>query len=614
VPRRALAAVLLLAALQILANAVWLARDEGVQFTDAAHHYGQVIELRDALLAGPDELVALPGQDETERYGGLWYAVGAAVSLLSGPEPGRLLLGLSVLLWPALLLAAYGLGAELARAGCPAPGGSAAPEGSAAPDPEATGVLAAFLCGCIPGVFNYSRVLVLDLPLAVFVAAALALLLRARREGAGSASRRRALSWAAGLGVAGMLVKVNALAFLLGPALLLGLPALRAAWRSERRRVLTEGASAGAVGVALGLWFWLGPRGPALRETLREGTWPGALLDYAREGSLAEWPAHWIASVSGRLWEMSYYALLQTLTAPGALLAALAAGALAWAAARAPGSGEGSGLRQAAAMLGLALGLPLLLLILFLRGMYDERYLVPMLPPLAAAAAWAALGLPASAARAGRSWPRRIAVAALVLGGVLTHATVSFDVLASARPALCGRVRGWTGTERVGRDLWLCAAYGDSFFMDRPSVPTREDWPLDALEARLLPERERLGRPLVAVFLDELYGLYFRVFQRDLLRKDLFRHQDLLLLTRCWDAPWMVSVFEDLRNVEATIAAADVVLIRWGAREDEGGKEDEALRGRRCKVFWPQERDWVLGGSLPMEDGTELRFYLRAGR
>ena len=147
--RRVLAALLLLSLVHVAGNVAWLRADEGVQFTDAAFHYSQVVELRQAMLGGADELIALPDQNERQRYGVLWYFVAAAVSLGTGPEAGPLLIGLSLVLWPLLLGGAFLLGSELA------------PRGRG----ETAGILTACIAGSLPGLFNYSRVLVLDLPL-----------------------------------------------------------------------------------------------------------------------------------------------------------------------------------------------------------------------------------------------------------------------------------------------------------------------------------------------------------------------------------------------------------------------------------------------------------------
>ena len=153
--------VLLLAAFQIAANLLWLSHDEGVQYTDAAFHYSQVVERHQALLQGAEALQEQSRTDERQRYGSLYYLVATGISLITGAQAPALLAGLSVLLWPLLLLGAYRLGFELAH-----------PKRR-----EQTGLLTATFAGLVPGLFNYSRVLVLDLPLAIAVCWSIALLL-----------------------------------------------------------------------------------------------------------------------------------------------------------------------------------------------------------------------------------------------------------------------------------------------------------------------------------------------------------------------------------------------------------------------------------------------------
>ena len=144
--------------------------------------------------------------------------------------------------------------------------------------------------------------------------------------------------------------------------------------------------------------------------------------------------------------------------------------------------------------------------------------------------------------------------------------------------------------------------------MDRSSAPTREEWRLDDLEAALADERQRLGRPLVAVFLDDLYELFYRAFQRDLLRDPLFRHQDLLLITKCADRAWIESVFESVPELDRMIGDVDVVVMRYGVPNDPA---DQAFRGRRCEVFWTRTEGFEQRVELPLQDGTSIRAWVR---
>lgn len=243
--------------------------------------------------------------------------------------------------------------------------------------------------------------------------------------------------------------------------------------------------------------------------------------------------------------------------------------------------------------------LPVLALLFGLRGLYDERYLLPLLPQAGALVAVALVELP---------WPRlRGPLCAALLGAAsLNFTVVSFDALPSIRPGLCAELPGWSDTERVRGQLWTCALYSDYRFMDRTTRPDARTWAKEELRAVLQPERDRLSRPLRVVFFDDLYDLFYRVWQQDLLQEDLYRHEDLLLVTRCWDEAWARSVWGSVEELKQTVAGADVALVRWGATSDA---KDSALRGRRCTLF--DKRNFELASELPLEDGTSLRIYFR---
>jgi hypothetical protein len=578
--RRVLVLLLVVSALHVGANAAWLWLDEGVQFTDAAYHYSQTIELREALLGGPEELAALPDQDERQRYGFVWYGVAASVSLLTGPAAGPLLTGLSALLWPALIFGAFVLGAELAP-----------------PDRrETAGVLSALLAGTIPGIFNYSRVLVLDLPLAVAVLWAAWLLVRLLSLPEGSSAKRRTAWLAGGVTLVAVGIKVNALAFLIGPAWVALRPTLGRLWRQDRGRLLAVLGVTSAVGAAVGAWLLLGSRGEALVETFTDATWPGKALDYRAAGTLADYPGDWARGAWSHSWQVAYFTIIQTLTPP---ILAVTVLAYSWYFGRRRGCQEPIARAQRDAMFWWWL-VPVAGLLLLLRGLYDERYIVPLLPQAAALIAVALVELP---------WPgvRRLLVTLVLAGSLTGFAFVSFDFWPAVRPLSCADVPGWTTDARVGGDLWLCLAYPDYRFMDRPTVPARENWGLERLEAELLPERERLGEPLRAVFLDDLYGLFYRMFQRDLHRGDLLRHQDMLLVTDCWDRDLLASMHGSVEALSHTIRQADVVFVRWGG---PAAGDDQAVRGRRCRIGWNDDGGFALAGSTRLTDGTSLRWYL----
>jgi hypothetical protein len=577
--RRLAAALVALCLVHIAAGSLWLARDEGIQFTDAAYHYSQIIDLRQAVLGGSEGLAALSEHDEKQRYGALGYLIAAGVSLLTGPEASNLLLGLSFLVWPLLIFGGYHLAWLLAPAA----------------RAKQAGLLGATFIGLIPGIFNYTRTLILDLPLTAAVLWTLVFMLRLHRAERGSTEQRRG-QWLLGLMLlAALCLKVNALAFVVGPALALFWPRIQTAWQEQRPLALrrSAGVIAGVGGVLA--WLFLGSRGPALRDTLVEATWPGSFFSYLSEGTIAEFPGHYLSAVWGLSWEMSYYTVLQSFTP---LLALPVGAAYLWYFGRRRGCDDELARAQRAAMFGWFI-VPVLGLLLGLRGLYDERYLLPLLPQAAALVAVTLVELPSRKASIAL-------VSSLVLAGSLNFAIVSFDVLPNLRPLACVTVPGWTSTERVAGSLWTCAAYPEYHFMDRLTRPDRQDWEHEQLEAILGEERQRLGRPLRAVFLDDLYDLFYRAFQRDLLREDLYRHEDMLLITRCWDEDWMTSVWGSTEALAATIAQADVLLMRYGSLTDGA---DQALRGRRCTIF--DERAFTLRKELPLLDGTSLRVYFK---
>ncbi len=598
---RAVVLVLLLAALQIAVNLLWLSLDEGVQYTDAAFHYSQVSDLHMALRDGSEAIREHSRNDEQQRYGDLYYLLAAAVAFVTGPGASGLLGGLSVVLWPLLLLGVYRLGFELAH-----------PERR-----HSTALLAAVVACLLPGLFNYSRVLVLDLPVAIAVCWCAALLLQSRRaeqERAAARARRWAGLWL----IVGLAIKVNALAFLIGPLWVLARPGLKELWQQDRNSLLKRAAGVTTVAAALLAWLLLGPRSDAIITTLVDSTWPGKLLGYAADGALGAYPGHYLSALRSHSWEVVYYSTLQTFSPP-LLLATLAA--TAWFFARERGCRDADA-RVQRDFVFWSLAIPVFCVVFLLRDIYDERYLVPLLPLCAALIATAALDIPKRSLR-------RTGIAVLLLGGSLNTAVISFDVLPGLRPLSCVTTPGWAATSRVGSQLWVCALYPEYYFMDRVTRPMgsdesgplagdRGDRAVDEIRELLSPTRSQLGRPLEVVFLDHLYGLFYRTFDAALTAGRagsdagpmIFREQDLLLVSRCSDKQWLTEKFGSLEQLEATIAAADIVIMRYGTPDDP---DDSALRGRRCIVFWPQAHRWQQIGSLGLEDGTSLRLYRQAG-
>lgn len=556
---RALAIILLLCAVHVGANLHWLSQDAGVQFTDAAYHWGQVVEARDALTTG--RVVDLEQVEDKQRYGELVYGVATAVSLVMGPNPGKVLLGLSVLFWPLLLFGAYRLAWELAP-----------PERR-----ERAGLIAAAFVGLIPGLFNYSRTLVLDLPLAIAVLWANIFLIRLLRE----RSRRTAIQ-AALWALVALNIKVNAVAFLAGPLWVATKP-----WRRHLLIAAPLAAALGAAGLALTSRFG------AFATTLGEATWPGAALAYAGENALSAWPGDWLRFAWAQSWEVAYFTTLQSLSPP-ILLVVVAASAHYFGRRRGCEDPLARSQRDAAFWWFL---LPTLGVIAVLRGLYDERYVLPLLPLLGCLVAVALAEL------------RRPALTlAVLVGAALNFAVVSFGVLPTARPLACATVPGWTSSPRVASQIWLCGLYPGYEFMDRPSTPQPNDGEAVRALQWLEPLAEELGQPLRAAFVDDLYDLFY-----GLLHEEVHAHQTLdpaamLLVTRCRDAGWIDAMFGSVADLDAVLATHDLVVVRYGS-PTEG--PDQGVRGRRCTVFWGVEDRFALRDELPLKDGTTLRAYLR---
>jgi hypothetical protein len=74
------------------------------------------------------------------------------------------------------------------------------------------------------------------------------------------------------------------------------------------------------------------------------------------------------------------------------------------------------------------------------------------------------------------------------------------------------------------------------------------------------------------------------------------------------DRGWLTALFESIDGIESTIANSDVVIMRYGSPDDPG---DTALRGRRCIIFWQQQRHWLHLGDVSLIDGTFVRLYRR---
>ena len=83
----------------------------------------------------------------------------------------------------------------------------------------------------------------------------------------------------------GLAIKVNALAFLIGPLWVVARPGLKELWHQDRSALLKRGAGFATLGALLVAWLLLGPRSDAIITTLLDSTWPGKLLGYAADGA-----------------------------------------------------------------------------------------------------------------------------------------------------------------------------------------------------------------------------------------------------------------------------------------------------------------------------------------
>lgn len=573
-------ALALLSLVYVGLDQAWLMTDEGIQTTDAAYHFSRIAALR-ANLLGLEQSSGFDGQ----RYGGLVYYAAAWLSLFTGLLPQRLLLALSILLRPLLVWAVYRIGWELAAPGRRVP----------------TGLLAAALTLMLPGLVNYGRVFVLDLPLTVAVTWALAFALAVLRADAEGDRRDHALVGLGLCAVAALLIKLNALAFLVGPLWVVFRGDLRRAWALHRSQVVAGAVLSAPVLGGLVAFVLVGPRGEAVRRTLMEATWPGALLfGYLPERSAGLFLSDWLRASIDHSWEAAYYTWLQTLTPPWALLGLAS---FVWFFARRHGCDHRLGHSQR----DLAFWwftLPALAVVFGLRGLYDERYVLPLLPLTGALIACAVVDVRPR-------WLRRAGVAIILVGGALNHGFVHHDVWPTSRPLGCTTVTGWGNSDRVGSELWTCLAYPEYRFMDRGASPRHLNLPVDAIQALLDPLREEVGAPLQAVFLDDLYEVFYRLFQSSLLSdQPLLKHEDVLLVTNCWDKEGMTAVFETPGEVDRQIRAADVVLMRYGSTSDGAGP----LRGRRCDVFWTQTVWFEDMGEVELGDGTTVRLWKKVER
>ena len=570
----------LLSVVYVGLDQVWLSTDEGIQTTDAAYHFSRIAALR-AKLLGLEQTTGFDGQ----RYGGLVYYLAAAISLFTGLSPERLLFALNLLLRPLLVCALYRLGWEFATP----------------PRRVWAGLLSASFALLLPGLVNYGRVFVLDLPLTVAVAWAIVCALTALRAQAEADPRGLAL---VGLGLcsgAALLIKLNAVAFLVGPLWVVFRSDLRQMWSRRPQRAAMGATAAGIVLLSLTSAVISGSRGEALQRTLKEATWPGALIfGYVPEGSAHLFARDWLQASLNQGWEAAYYTWLQTLTPPWALLALPA---FVWFFGRRHGCTHRLGHNQRDLAFWWFI-LPTLSVTLGLRGLYDERYVLPLLPLTAALIACTMVDLRPR-------WLRRLAMVAILTGGALNHGYVHHDVWPTSRPLACATVAGWGDSERVGDELWACLSYPKYSFMDRSASPRQLDLPIDAIQAVLAPLREETGTPLRAVFLDDLYEVFYRLFQSSLLEeKPLLRHEDVLLVTNCWDQDSMTAMFETHEEVNRQIRAADVVLMRYGSKGDGNGP----LLGRRCEVFWTQTVWFDDLGEVELPDGTSVRMWRKLRR
>lgn len=565
----------LIAGVATLADQRWLLADEGVQFTDAAFHWAQVAERWGALQQGPAAIAALSASDEQQRYGALYYWLSAGLAQVFGPEPAALLRSWSPLLWLSLVGLVAGIGHELGPPG----------------RRRWTALCAASAVPLLPGLFDYTRVFVLDVPLTIGVLLTNLGALRAVR----TPQRRAPWALTAAGAMLALAIKVNALAFILGPVFV--------ALRQARRQTLggrTHWWPLLAIAAAASA-ILVGSRGAHVLETALDATWPGQAVAYASLGILHELPGHWWASVRTQGGEVLYYTLLQTLLPFWVALSVLAS---VWFFGRRAGCVDPLARTQRLAIFWWLVPGPTFA-VLLQRSLYDERYLLPVVPLTAILVA-------TSLADIGPTVLRWLGACAILGVGALLAVHHGFGWASVRGPLWCRTIEGpWDGP-RVTATIDLCALYPEPTFLDRPARPRTDPWPTQVLEDRLAAASSALGRPLSAVFLDDLYELFYRVHQRDTLalvrgESPVFDPASALLLDRCWDEGALRDGHGSVARIDDRIAESDVVVMRWGARP---GK-DQILRGRRCLPFWAQQHRFVLGGEVPLRDGTAVRFYQR---
>ncbi|MCK6529859.1 glycosyltransferase family 39 protein [Myxococcota bacterium] len=475
---RAWAWILGTTAVQVILNGAWLALDDGDLLFDAFWHQVRVWRIQEAMGLAVPALHDAGGLSDS-RYGLLPAAALAVLSAPFGGDPAASVwvqAGVTSLL---VLAATYGIAHALAG--------------------HRAGAAAVLTLACLPAFGAAQRTLLLDLPLTAAVAwtAFLCLVASARER----AARRVPLLLLAAVAAAGISVKANYVAFASGPLLWLLLADLRrdprgpaGSARGAVRRILLGSAIAGAAGAAAWTLLIADARKVHLARTLAEATWPGAWPAYRRAGSSDLFLSHWAAGAAFNAWEMGSWALHSTFSLLPGLMALAAVAAF-----LARPHYRGRGLLAAWA------GPPVIALALLMRGRYDERYVLPLLPAVAAACGVVFAGL-----RPG--WGRRAVTAGSAALGAATVAVVTFGAFASVRPFGCLQVdRPPFVREGYFSDVFCVAEESYKQFY-RSAAPRHIDvgeGQVAALLGRLAP-----GRPPRVLFGPGLSLLFYRLAEQ----------------------------------------------------------------------------------------------------
>lgn len=566
-PLQAWAWILGATAIQVVLNGAWLALDDGDLLFDAFWHQVRVWRIQEAMgLAVPALRDAGAGLSDS-RYG-LLPAV--ALAVLSGPFGGDPVASVLVQAGVTSLLvlaATYGIAHALAG--------------------HRAGAAAVLTLACLPAFGAAQRTLLLDLPLTAAVAwTVLLCLVTSARQGT---ARRVPLLSLAAVAAAGISVKANYVAFAAGPLLWLLLSDVRGdprgpagSARVALRRIGLGAVLAGAAGVVAWTFLIADARKVHLALTLAEATWPGAWPAYRRAGASDLFLSHWAAGAAFTTWEMGSWALHSTFSLlPGLLVAAALAAFLARPHYR------GRGVLAAWAVP------PVLALALLMRGRYDERYVLPLLPAVATACGVVFAGL-----RPG--WTRRAVGAASTALGLATVAVVTFGAFAAVRPFGCFQVDRppWV-REGYFSDVYCVAEESYKQFY-RSAAPRR----IDMGEGQVTPLLGRIapGRAPRVLFGPGLSLLFYRLAEQAIWGRVPLDVGDSINLQE-------YRVHHPQGFDVRTLPADGVVLLIPEARPRPGPLASWADEARAWRIHDAFGGALELAGAVEVEGLGEIRLY-----